>query len=213
MPSTAQNAQQYMEEFGAPLVYFKTLDPSGVARLDMSRSYCHQVTLNANAVIGQPSAPPPLMTRVILQLVQDTTGGWSVTWASCWRNPPAWTSGNGVANTTALGEFLFDGQSYQFVGGSSDFAISAASIVALVGGMALQGSTPAVVPEPAPAAGAVTVAGLAPGVHSNTIVTRVPTIGAVTLAGVASTVSQIDQTLVPGSGGVTVTGLEPTRTP
>jgi hypothetical protein len=204
MPSQEMIDQQ-RREFGFPM---QPVGNSGaLLQMDLSQGLTQQYTLNANCFIAEPVNPPDIGARVILILTEDATGSRSVTWSVAFRDPPAWSAGG--AKTRATAAFIYDGFNYQYEGGSSAFAASGFAIVPTTGSVGLPADAPRVGVNPAPSVGAVAMAGVAPVLQANTIVTRVPTIGAVAMAGVAPGVSTL---LTPPGGAAVVQGQIPTVT-
>lgn len=91
---------------------------------DVSAAETHVVTLTGATTIAAPTGTAQMQpgTRFALVVVQDTTGGRALSWASNWRNAPSGLGGSAAANTRALFEFRFDGVNMQYVGGSTAFA-------------------------------------------------------------------------------------------
>lgn len=209
MTTAAQAIIDSIAQFGGPEIY-PIVNPNSIYNPDLKKHLYHSVTLQANTTVGQPLFPPPPGNLVVLRLVQDSTGSRTVAWASCYRDAPNWSSG-GAALSTALAVFMFDGQSYQFLGGSSAFAVQGSGLTPGAGGVSYLGLVPKPNLNPAPTAGAVAAGGVAPTVTNRAaIVLRTPLVGAVTVAGVAGNVSAYVAT---GPGAVVMAGQVPTRTP
>jgi hypothetical protein len=204
MPSQEMIDQQ-RREFGYPAQPVSNSGP--LLQMDLSQGLVQQFTLNANTFVGEPINPPDIGAHLSLILTQDATGSRSVTWGICFRDPPSWSAG--AAKTHASAVFMYDGGCYQYIGGSSAFAVSGMSVVPTTGSVGLPADAPRVGVNPAPSVGALAMAGVAPVLQANTIVTRVPTIGAVTIAGVAPGVSTL---LTPPVGAAVVQGQIPTVT-
>jgi hypothetical protein len=80
-------------------------------------------TINNNATISAPLNPPTIGGRLRLKIVQNATGGYSVTFNSAYRNAPS--LGTGTARQTAYVEFeCIDTitNTWQYIGGSTAFA-------------------------------------------------------------------------------------------
>ncbi len=199
--------EQQRREFG----YGQPPSPANAGpllQMDLSTGLLQQFTLNANCFVTEPVNAPPIGEILKLILTQDGTGSRTVTWGICFRNAPSWSAG--AANTYASALFMYDGQCYQYVGGSTAFAVSGMSLVPNTGGVGLATDAVKVGVNPAPTVGAVALAGVAPALQANTIVTRTPTVGALTAAGVAPLVSTI---LTPPAAPLTLQGQIPTRSP
>lgn len=215
MTSAAQAQIEYIAQYGGPELYAIS-NPNSIYNPDLKKHLCHRVTLTNNVTVGQPLNPVPAGNLIVLQLVQDATGSRTVAWAGCYRDAPNWAAG-GAALSTALAMFMFDGQSYQYIGGSSAFALQTTALTPASGGAAYLTAVPTLLANPAPSVAAITFGGVAPGFQRNTIVARGPTVGAVTMAGVAPSVPI--SIIVPAGGALTqtptlgITGNAPVRTP
>lgn len=75
--------------------------------------------MTANLTVGAPVGPRAVGDKLYLVFV-DSNGGHTIAWDSVYRNcqrPAA-----GAANTRLSCELRWDGQSWQFAGGSTAFA-------------------------------------------------------------------------------------------
>lgn len=187
MPTAAGN-QQASAEFGGGPAWLDNGNVGALVQPNFQQYLFQSFVLTANATILQPLSPPARGARLVIKLIQDGTGSRTVTWSSIWRDMPNLGS-SGPAGSSAMVEILYDGFSYQFVGGSSTFA---------VGGSYLQ-----------PGAGAVTYVGTVP--VSGKVIT--PTVGSIAIAGVAPTFAQNATYIAPGAGNIQVRGEFPVRTP
>jgi hypothetical protein len=192
-------------EFGIPSPMFGP--PPPVLSMDLSKGLVHTYTLTQNIFVTEPRFPPLPGSLITLILIQDSVGSRSVTWGVCFRDPPGWSAG--AANTRATALFIYDGAGYQYIDGSSAFAVNGLQLVPNTGSAILASDPVVSHVDPAPTVGAATLAGVAPVLTRNTIVTRTPTIGALTAAGVAPLVSII---LTPPGAALTLLGQIPTRT-
>jgi hypothetical protein len=216
MPSEQFNDQQ-RREFGLPLL--GAAGSSGIATpvlvLDIGQGFGFQYKLQSAVFVGEPINPPSPGADVTLTLIQDgASGNFAVTWAGCWRDAPNWSAGGALA-TRATARFVYDGLSYQYVGGSSAFAVSNQNIVASTGGMNFASDISGILTNPAPTVAAVTFAGVAPTVTNRAaIVVISPTVGATTLAGVASSMG-LGITPPPQAPqfSLALVGAAPVRTP
>jgi hypothetical protein len=80
-------------------------------------------TINGNATINAPINASSIGTRLRLKIIQNTTGGYTATFNSLYRNAPSW--GTGLANKTAYAEFEcldVSTNTWQYIGGSTAFA-------------------------------------------------------------------------------------------
>jgi hypothetical protein len=80
-------------------------------------------TINGNATINAPINASSIGTRLRLKIIQNTTGSYTATFNSLYRNAPSW--GTGLANKTAYAEFeCLDviTNTWQYIGGSTAFA-------------------------------------------------------------------------------------------
>lgn len=206
MTSLAQIDRERRDLGLSPPVIVNT---DGLLRMDLSRGAVHRFQLTANVFVTTPfNGQPSVGDRLIVTMQQDSAGSHSVTWGVCFRDPPAWSPG--AAGTVASAAFFWDGQSFQYEGGSSAFATSGLALVPQTGSMGLASDASPTQVNPAPTAGAVALAGVAPTISKPTVTAIAPTAGAVTAAGVAPTA---ETPLVPGAGSIGLTGLLPTRTP
>ncbi len=167
--------------------------------------------LTGNVTIAQPYGINnlPVGSLMYLVLTQDGTGSRTVAWASCYRDAPNWSSG-GAAGTVASGEFRWDGNSWQYVGGSSAFAAPGISLFTVTGQANIILFPPVVKPNPAPTVGALTAAGVAPTIIRSTSTVIAPAAGGLTMTGVAVTMTLA--LALPVTGVLVITGLIPTRT-
>jgi hypothetical protein len=208
--SQSFNDTQAVNAYGAPLT-FNYGNTGPLATPDFTRALLQVLNLNANVIIGQPAVDPPAGNRVVLTLIQDGTGSRTVTWDTCYRDAPSLGS-SGPAYSRASIEFWFDGLTYQYMGGSSTFAVANRTERPGTGGIALSPTTPNVTYTASitPTAGAVSLAGVASTVTNNAIVVGGPTVGALTLTGVGPTLATNVQTY---QGNVSMVGQPVTRTP
>lgn len=177
--------------------------------MDLSAGLVQSFMLNINCFIAEPINPPNVGDRLILILQQDGgSGNFSVTWGVCFRDPPSWSGA--AKGTRATAQFVYDGFTYQYMGGSSAFAVSGLSLVPNTGTVALASDPSASLVNPAPTVGGISLAGVSPTVTNRTIVSLAPAIGALTAAGVAPLVSTI---LTPPVAALIVQGQIPTRAP
>lgn len=199
--------EQQRREFGGAPASNPLANAGAILNMDLSQGLVQQWVLNANCFVGEPLYPPPVGGRIILLLTQDGTGSRSVTWGICFRDAPAWSAS--AAGTRASAEFLWDGFSYQYMGGSTAFAVSGLSLVPQTGLVGL--ASDAIIPRtnPAPTPGAIALAGVASTVTNRTIVAITPTVGALAAAGIAPLVSLI---LAPPVATLAIQGQIPTRT-
>jgi hypothetical protein len=202
-----ETIDQQRREFGYPALQPANANAGPILQMDLSTGLTQQFTLNANCFITEPVNPPDPGAHVVLILTQDVTGSRSVTWSIAFRDAPSWSAGAAKTHASAL--FIYDGACYQYVGGSSAFAVSGMSLVPNTGALGLATDPAKVGVNPAPTVGAAALAGVAPVLTANTIVTRTPTVGAVAAAGVAPLVSTI---LTPPAAGLNLQGQIPTRT-
>jgi hypothetical protein len=177
---------------------------------DLRRAFRQLFTLVGNAYIGAPIGTPSVGSTIFFDFTQDATGSRVITWDPIYRDPPAWGS-SGPALSNAAGEFRFTSQgAWQYVGGSSAWAVQGEGLPVPSGAMLLFTGSPVLLPIGltlmTPTVGALSLAGVAPGFQRNTIVTRTPTVGSITLAG-------LGLALVPPSGAVIVVGQNVTRSP
>jgi hypothetical protein len=192
-------------EFGIPSPMFGP--PPPVLSMDLSKGLVHTYTLPQDTFVTEPRNPPLPGSFVTLILIQDSVGSRSVTWGVCFRDAPGWTPG--AANTRATALFIYDGAGYQYIDGSSAFAVNGLQLVPATGSALVAGGTMKVLTNPAPTVAAMTLAGVAPALTRNTIVSITPTVGALAAAGVAPLASVI---LTPPVATLTLLGQIPTRT-
>lgn len=205
---------QERREFGNAPASLPSSQVSGVVNPDAYRGFIFPFVLIGNVTLGQPRIrqSPPIGTQMYLVLQQDGTGSRTVTWAACYRNAPDWSAG-GAAGTIASGEFRWDGQSWQYVGGSSAFAAPGVSIFIGAGQIQFIPGNPTLLSNPAPSVGAVAASGVAPTVIRGTVTKITPTVGAAALGSAA--VIQGAGISPPNSSGfsLAIVGNAPIRTP
>jgi hypothetical protein len=179
-----------------------------VAAIDTSKGLVHQNVLTNNVFFTEPINPPLVGEFIRLILIQDSVGSHSVSWGICFRDAPSWAPG--AANSRASAIFMYDGAGYQYIDGSSAFAVNGLQLVPATGSALVAGGALNVLTNPAPTVAAMSLAGVAPTLTANTVVTRTPTVGALTAAGVAPLVSVI---LTPPAASLGLLGQVPTRSP
>jgi hypothetical protein len=109
--------------------------------LNLSQPLARPLLLNANCFVAQPINPPAIGEKVVIIFQQaGASGGYTVTWASCWRDPPGWSPG--ALGTRATASFIYDGASYQYIDGSSAFAPAGFAAVPITGAAAFAGAAP-----------------------------------------------------------------------
>lgn len=190
MPTAAGNNAAASEFFGGP-AWKDNGSVSGNVQPDLSQYFFQSFTLAGNITLLWPAVPPARFARLIFKFVQDATGSRTVTFSGAYRDAPSLGS-SGPAGSVATLEFVYDGGSYQFMGGSTTFAASNAALTL------------------APNAGGITFSGAPPTVYA---ITRVPTVGAITIAGIAPTFAQNASYIQPQAGSVTLLGGFPVRSP
>lgn len=206
--------EQQRREFGSSPAANAQIQASGNFQPYLQAGLVSTLQLVGNIILGQPILfNPNPGQRIYIILVQDSTGSRTVSWASCWRDiPSGWASG-GAAGTVASGEFVFDGFSWQYCGGSSAFAAPGVSINVGTGivQLSLVPSSPVVYGsvQLTPTISTATLAGVAPVNVRGTVIS--PTAGAATAAGVA--VSMGLNMLLPAGPNLIVTGQQPVRFP
>jgi hypothetical protein len=89
--------------------------------VDASAKETQVFTLNMNITMGVPTntSKLPIGTVLTLVLVQDATGGRTVTWNAAWRNAPSGLGSSATNGQRALFEFKWDGVAMQYVGNPS----------------------------------------------------------------------------------------------
>jgi hypothetical protein len=205
--------EQQRREFGNSPAASQIVQASGNYQPYLQAGLTIPLTLVGNIIIGQPIIfNPNIGMRLHLVMTQDGTGSRTVAFSSCWRDIPAgWASG-GSAGQVASGEFLFDGFSWQFVGGSSAFASPGVSINVGTGivQLSLVPSAPVVYGsvQIAPPVSTTTAAGVAPGFVRGTVIA--PTVGAASIPGVAASIAFNMST---PTGSMVTAGQSALRTP
>lgn len=175
---------------------------------DLRKAFRHLFTLVGATYMGVPIGTPSPGSTLYLDFTQDGTGSRLITWDPIYRDAPAYGS-SGAAAANAVGEFRFTSAgSWQYVGGSSAWAVAAEGMPGVTGAIALGGAAPTVFPGGVvvtPTVGAISAAGVAPSRITQANTSRVPTVGAVALAGVQPTLAP----LAPSSGAVALAGGVP----
>lgn len=195
-----------LTSFGA--VVLNAGNVSGNFYPDLRRAFRQLATLIGATYVGAPIGTPQPGSVMYLDFTQDGTGSRVITWDPIFRDPPAWGS-SGPAGANAAGEFRFTSAgSWQYVGGSSAWAVAAEGMPTAPGAMALGTAAPSVLSGGvvvAPSAGSITGSGVAPSrvVQANTA--RGPTAGSVSLSGNAPTLSPLS----PAAGQIGVAGIVP----
>lgn len=181
---------------------------SGTAFPDLRKAFRQLFTLVGATYVGAPIGTPSPGSTIFLDFTQDGTGSQVITWDPIYRDAPSW-GGAGAAGANAAGEFRFTSQgAWQYVGGSSAWAVQGEGLPGVTGSMALGGAAPTVQPGGVvvkPTVGALTVTGIASTrtVQANTGMT--PLVGTLSAAGLAPTLAP----LAPSAGAVAIAGGVP----
>lgn len=181
---------------------------SGNVFPDLRKAFRQLFTLVGATYMGAPIGTPQVGATIFFDFTQDSTGSRVITWDPIYRDPPSWGS-SGPAGANAAGEFRFTSQgAWQYVGGSSAWAVQGEGMPTIAGAMALATEAPTILSGGVvvkPTVGALTATGVAPTrlVQSNTA--RVPTVGAVTITGLGPILAPLS----PPSGQIGVAGAVP----
>lgn len=178
--------EQQRREFGGSPAAGALVQASGNYQPYLQAGLTVTLQLIGNIILGQPVLfNPSVGQRIFMVLVQDGTGSRTVAWSSCWRDIPTGLASGGSAGQVASAEFVFDGFSWQYCGGSSAFASPGVAITTGTAQLSLAGSTPVPYANPAPTTGSAAFSGVAPTIIRSTSTVITPTVGAATMAGVA----------------------------
>lgn len=212
MVAEAVIEQQRREFGGAPAGAPSQQVAAGAFTPYLAAGLVVNAVLTGNVTMGQPYGlyNIPIGSVMYIVLTQDATGSRTVAWAACYRDTPNWAAG-GAAGTVASGEFRWDGNSWQYVGGSSAFAAPGSSIFTNTGQVNVIPFPPVVKPNPAPTVGALAATGVAPTIIRSTSTVITPTVGGMTMTGLSVTLMLA--LAIPVTGALIITGLIPTRAP
>lgn len=91
---------------------------------DITTAEVHSIVMTAALTIAAPLGMTAMQpgARFALILIQDNTGGRTLTWNSAWRNAPSGLGSGAAPGSRATFEFRYDGVSMQYTGGSTGFA-------------------------------------------------------------------------------------------